>query len=341
MNRIGTLAALGLIVMVVGCGPKRPTATVNFSYNTEPQTPLDEDYMHIAVRNANVSGSTAEFDEKKWSSMTADLIQYHLEQAKEQHGIPLKLVDREHLKMALEEKDLAAAGMTDAGDDVADSQLAGAKAIITSKVTIKIDKQKGKSRTIDGIGAIAGRWGGGGSVSTKETEKESRNITVTCQFQLKDAGSNDIIVSFNGKPTQHFTKAKGGSPFFGSGKTEADMTPRDKIIGKIVETQAQKFLAKFVPTETEYSVAVKPSKHESSINGVRAMVVDDWSGALAQFQMAIAEDRDDHASHFGAGVCCEKMKNFKDAKKHYKLAASLKSKEAKYKAAVQRVSDTM
>jgi Tfp pilus assembly protein PilF len=80
-----------------------------------------------------------------------------------------------------------------------------------------------------------------------------------------------------------------------------------------------------------------------SIEGVRLMVTatskEDWAAALEQLKLAIAEDQDDHASHFAAGVCCEKMKEFDKALKHYKLARSIKPKEAQYGEAVERVTD--
>ena len=68
--------------------------------------------MKIAVMNAQMSGDTSEFDESKWAKMTADLIQHNLEQAAEHNNIPIKLVDREHMKLTMGEKDLAAAGVT-------------------------------------------------------------------------------------------------------------------------------------------------------------------------------------------------------------------------------------
>ncbi len=330
-------ALLAAVMAVQGCGPKGPTAIVSLNCTIEPKEPLPEQYLNIAVRNADVSGDTEEFDQSKWSVMTADLVQYHLQAAAEKHDVPLKLVDREHVKLALEEKDLAAAGITDSGDEVAQAALKGASAIITSKVTIKIDKQAGKGRTIDAVSAIGWARGGGGSVHTTEVDKESRAITAQCQFQLKDAATNEVIVPYSGKPTQHFSKTK-TSPFFGGSKTEAHMTPRDKIIGEIVEQQVQAFVQKFLPVDIETSVTVKPGKSESSVAGVRALVVDDYETALENFKQAISEDTDDHRSLFGAGVACEKLRQFDQALKYYKQALSLETKDQQYNEAVRRVS---
>jgi tetratricopeptide (TPR) repeat protein len=337
MKRIVASVFVCLCSVSLGCLSKNQVATVSFETNMQPQKPLSEQYGNIAVMNAQVGGDTGEFDQQKWATMTADLIQYYLEQASEKNNVPIKLVDREHLAKTMGEKDLAAAGVTDNNDEMAAAKVEGAKAILTSKVTIKIDKQVGKKRTIDAVGVIAGAWGGGGAVDTEEVDEEARNITVQSQFQLKDAATNEIIISHNSRPEQSYSKTK-SSAFFGSSKTEADMTPRDKVIGDIIEKQAQIFLGKFVPMHISQTVEVTHSSHESSKAGVNALVVDDWDEALAKFKMAISESPDDHESLFGAGVCCEKLNRMDEARKYYKRAQSLDTEEPKYRAAVDRVS---
>jgi tetratricopeptide (TPR) repeat protein len=338
MNRVFGTFIIAILATARICAAGGPTATVNLNRELAPKTQLPEKYMLMAVMNARMEGDTTEFDQSKWSEMTANLIQGKLEQAAEQYKIPIKLVDREHLKMTMGEKDLAAAGVSDGGDQRASAKVQGANAILSSKVTIKIDKQKGHGKTIDAIGAIGWARGGGGSVAGSDVEKESRNITVQCQFQLKDAGTNEIIVSHNGMPSEHFDKAKTPSPFFGGSKTEANMAPRDKVIAVMIEEQAQDFLCKFIPVQACCSVQVQPSRNKESVAGVRDMVTDDYASALNHFKQAIASNPNDHESCFGAGVCLEKMNRPDEALKQYKLAASIKPKEAKYNEAVQRVS---
>jgi hypothetical protein len=338
MKKMVAFSAWTLVGIGLGCMESKPTATVTISQSVTPKTPLSSNYMEIAVMNARMEGDTDEFDQKKWSEMTADMVQHDLEVAAEKHKIPIKLVDREHVKLTMGEKDLAAAGVTDSGDAMSASKIKGASAVLTSKVTIKVDKQKGKSRTVDAMSAFGSAWGGGGGVGSSEVEKESRNITVQCQFQLKDPATNDVIYSYNGMPNQHYDKAKSSSPFFGSSKTEADMTPRDKVIGAMIQSQAEQFLCKFLPMQFEATMQVKPSSNKESIAGVRAMVVDDYDAALGHFKQAIAADSSDYESLYGAGVCCEKLGKMDEAKKYYKQAQSLKPKNEDYAAAVERVS---
>ena len=338
---IAGVASCLVLAVFAGCTPKSQIATVSFNERTQPKTVLSEQYMQVAVLNARMDESDAQVDQAKWSSMTADMLQHYLEQAREKYHMPFKLVDREHLKFAMGEKDLASAGVTDSGDAMGAAQLQGAKAILTSKVTIKIDKQVGKKRTIDAISVFGGGWSrggyGGGGVDSTEVDEEARNITVTCQFQLKDPATNDIIVSHNAMPSQHFENTKSGF-FFGSSKTEADMTPRDRAIGAIIEQQAKEFLCKFIPVEFSEEIRVEHSSNEDSVAGVRALIMEDYEAALGSFKQAIAADGTDHKSLFGAGVACEKLKRYDDARKYYKMAQSFKTDNAAYNAAIQRVS---
>lgn len=340
MKRLAVVAMVSMIA-AIGCGPKRPTVRVTFTYATEPSQQISEQYMKVAVKNANMKGDTGEYDQDKWSKMTADILRYYLQNAREEHGMPFQLVDRQHVGLAIEEQDLAAAGIADDSNDIGSAGLEGVGSILTSDITVKIDKQVGKKRTVKAMDVFAhgSRWGGGGGggVDTEEVDEEARNITVSCQFQLKDPAGNRMIVSHSALPSQEFTRTK-SSGFFGSSKTEADMNPRDQVIGGMIENHVMDFLAKFIPTEWSEQIECKPSANESSIAGAKAMIAENYEGALQQFKMAIAEKDDDHASLFLAGVCCEKLKRFDEARGYYKRASSYKPKEEQYSQAVQRIS---
>ncbi|MFQ5411576.1 MAG: tetratricopeptide repeat protein [Phycisphaerae bacterium] len=336
MKRVSKFAGLCLFALVAtGCG-KGPVATVTMSETIEPKKPLPAEHMHIAVYNAKVEG-TGEFDQDKWAGMAADMIQYELEQAAERHGVPIKLVDREHMKVAMAESDMASAGITEDTSGTAGSALQGATSIITSKVTIKIDKQKDEATSINAMSVIGGRWFGGGSVSSTKLETESRNITVACQFQLKAMGTNEVLAFHNGHPSQHFDPAKRPSPVFGRSKTEASMTPRDQVIGQKIEDQIKEFMCKFVPTDIETVCRVEAARSDMSKAGVKALIMDDYEGALAKFKVAVAEKDTDVKSLFGAGVACEALGRYDEALKYYKLASAYEDEEPQYPAAVKRV----
>ena len=80
-----------------------------------------------------------------------------------------------------------------------------------------------------------------------------------------------------------------------------------------------------------------------SIAGVRVMRAAETPGefesALRSLKQALADDPDDHRSHFAAGVCCEKLGNMAEARRHYKTAESLKPNEDKYAVGAARVAN--
>jgi hypothetical protein len=327
-----------LIAFVIGTGCGGPTAEVTFTDMSQPSQPLSSEYMHIAVYQAETSGS-AEYDQEKWREIAADTIQAVLEDAKNQHNIPIQLVDRQHVKIALAESDMKDAGIT--GGAPPSSALSEATAIITSKVNVKVDTQKGKKRSLN-VGAIAGRVAGfGGGPASRELDEIKRTITVQCQFQLKaNDGSNTIIVSHNGRPEQLEEEAK-ASAFSSSSKTEQDLTSRDKVIGAIVEKQIRDFTSKFIPTEYSASVEVESSSNEDCAMGVKSLVLGDWDSALMRFKKAVeANDKDDKAL-FGAGVASEKLGRLSDAKRFYKLARSYDMDQPHYAASVRRLEGKM
>lgn len=342
MKRVlqGTVLCLAATV-VAGCGGgKKQVATVSLGYTSQPTNQLSDQHMHIAVYNTDViaaEGSDS-FDEKKWRQMTADFVQAELQEAAEKNNIPIKLVDREHMKATLGEKDMASAGITDSGDAMASSAIQGATAILTSKVTIKVDKQS-KTEYKQGTSFRGIGFGGG------EKTEERRTITVTSQFQLKDAGTNEILFSYSGRP--HSSTEGGGSknPFFGKSKTEVEMTPRDEVIGSLIAQDLRNFMAKFVPVKFEESVDVESGKTEASSAGVRILVAastsEEFENALNNFKTSLSEKPDDHKTLFAAGVCCEKLGRYDEALKYYKQARSLEEEEEKYIAAVQRVEGRM
>ncbi|HWL94496.1 MAG TPA: tetratricopeptide repeat protein [Phycisphaerae bacterium] len=341
MRNLTTALSIGLMLAgLYGCegggggGGRTESviASVNFSQTTQPREPLPDRYMRIAVYNADVTAEAGSdsVDEKKWREMAADFVQSELQRAAEEHSVPIKLVDREHMKATLGEKDMAAAGVTEGGDAMSSAAISGADAVLTSKITIKVDKQ-GKTEYKEGHSLGGMRFGGG------EQTTESRNITVTCQFQLKDAANNEIIYGYTGRPRQHHEGGASENSFFKKSKAEVDMAPRDEVIAQILESELDVFMSKFVPVTFSDSTTVEPSRNENSRAGARALVAEDWQTALTNFKAALAEDPEDHESLYGAGVAHEKLGQYEEARKNYKLAMSYEEKEPKYAAALTRV----
>ena len=117
------------------------------------------------------------------------------------------------------------------------------------------------------------------------------------------------------------------SPFFGSGKTEADLTPRDRIIGTLVERGAREFVGKLVPRVVRQRITLKSSSHDDCEAGVRLLRADMYEEALARFRAALADDPNDHRALFGAGVTCELMGRYDEALRYYRLACAEDDKD--------------
>lgn len=331
MKRASFFLSLIIVAVAAGCGEK-PVAVVEISHSITPKEPLSEQFMHIAVYNAETAGSD-EYDQKKWEDMAANLIQGSLQRSADDHDIPIQLVDREHVKVALAEGDMKDAGITEGGGST--SALSEATAIITSKVNVKVDTQKSTKTKINPAAMLQFAGVGGGGM-TKEVEEEIRSITVQCQFQLKaNDGSNRIIASYAGPWAQH---SEGGSSNpFGGGSDEGDMAPRDQVIGAIVDKEICRFVCKFVPTEIRATCRVEASSSDASVAGVKALVADDYETALLSFENAVAKKSTDEKSLFGAGVAAEKLGQFDKALRYYKQAHSYEDEEPQYAEAVQRV----
>ena len=188
-----------------------------------------------------------------------------------------------------------------------------------------------------GLSAWAGRhWGGGsGSVSTTEVEKVKRNMTVQTDFRLTDAATSKNWATWAPRPYRATEETK-PSPFFGSSKTEAELTPRDQIIGTLVERGAREFCSQFIPCEVEYEVELESSGNEACEQGVKLLRGDMYEEALMQFEAAIAENCEDHQALFAAGVTCEKLGRYDEALDFYKKALMQKC-EVEYTEAKKRM----
>lgn len=334
------VAGLALVVSsAVGCGGSEK-AIVPISYTLKPTKGLPPGLQTVAVLPAERGPATDE----KWSDMTVSIIQHLIQQANDKYGYNLQVADRTETKKVFAESDMVAAGMTPTSGTLgAPAKVLGVQAFILSKINVKVEKHKGKKRTVDGMSmaAWAGRhWGGGsGSVSTTEVETVTRNMTVQTEFKLTDAKTSKNWATWAPKPYRATEKTK-ASPFFGSSKTEAELTPRDQIIGTLVERGARDFCSQFIPCEVEYEVEVKSSGNEACQQGVKLLRGDMYAEALAQFRTAITEDPQDHRALFAAGVSCEKLRKCDEALNFYKKAF-MQEPEAEYAEAKKRMAENM
>lgn len=325
-----------MVMLAAGCGGTEK-AIVSISYVLEPSGELPPGLETVAILPAERGPATDE----KWSDMTVSIMQHLIQEANEKYGSNLRIADRSETKKVFAEADMAAAGMSDAGRMGSQAKVLGVQAFILSKINVKVEKHKGKKRTVDGMSMMAwgGRhWGGGGgSVSTSEVETVSRNMTVQTEFKLTDSATGKNWATLSPTPYRATEKTK-ASPFFGSSKTEAELTPRDQIIGTLVERGAREFCSKFVPCAVEYEVELKSSGQENCAEGVKYLRADMFEEAMSQFRMALAEAPDDDRAAFAAGVCSEATGDYDQALKYYKMAIMTKNKP-EYLEAKKRIAE--
>lgn len=313
----GVLAGLVAAGVVTAVGCSGPTATVVVRYTVPPQKELPSHVRTVAVLDAQTNDPA----EAKWSELAAGLITDLLQRAADR-GYPIRVADRQSVKQILAEKDMALAGIVEGNAAVTAARLLGVDALIGSDILIKVEKHRGKERTISALDVIAWSHGGGGSIRTEEVEKVARNITVQCKFKMVDAGTGETIFYQAGDPVRK-TDRTAPSPLFGSSRTEADMPMRDQIIGELIEREARRFVSRFAPTDMREVITVRSSGNRDCQRGVRFLESGDDEEALAAFRRALQENPEDAWAAFGAGVACERLGRLEEAGEYYSRAVSL------------------
>ena len=328
----------GVVVGAVGCGSAE-RAAVEIEYALNPSKGLPPGMEKIAILDAQVN----EVTDKKWSELAANYIQQLIQDSNERYGTNLRVADRKHTSSVLKEADMAAAGLTASVSPGKAAQLLSVQGIVMAEINVKVEKHKGKGRTIDALsmfgGGGRGYGHGGGSVRSSEVDKENRHITVQTDFKLVDSATSENWVTYSPKPYRQTDKTK-VSPFFGSAKTEESMTPRDEIIGAAVEIGARQFVSKIIPCTVRYEIELESSGQENCAKGVAYLRGDMPEEALGQFKMALAEDPEDDRAAYAAGITCEMLGRYKDALNYYKKACVLEN-EPEYMNARKRMSENI
>ncbi len=334
-----TVSAAGFKKLLLKKGAfKQEAAEVTFSYTARPTERLPRGLKAVAVLDAE----TTDDAEKKWSDMAADMIAGLLDEAARKGQTDLAVADRKNLKKVLAEKDLAAAGIVEANDAVRVAKVLGVQGLIISSIAVKVEKHTGTGQTVTvkPKGFLRRRRGRSGPVQAKEVEKVTRNITIQCKFRLLDAANGKVLVDYV-SPILSRTDKTRTKPFWGASKSEADLKPRDYIVGEVVEGQVRRFIGRYFPIEIRETVEVHSSRNEACKSGVRFLAAGEYDQALAMFRQVVsarAQGQDRYA-WFGVGVACEAKGRLPEALDHYLKAVALDAPGAEE--AVKRVKARM
>jgi hypothetical protein len=310
---------VGCVAMLSGCA-SRETAAVSFSYVVEKDKGLPPGMKTIAITPAKVGETT----DPKWSEMCVTVVQSLINESRTKFGTDVNVTERRDTKPVFEEADLAAAGMSSKKGG-GGGQLEGADGYLMSNINVKVEKHVGKQRTLSGLD-LAG-WGGHGSgggrvnAETEEVETVTRNMTVQTEFKLVDAANGRVWEHFSPKKYSATERTK-ASPIFGSSKTEAELTPQDKIIGALVERGAREFVSSLMPCRVDVEAEVTSSGNSNCVQGVKLLRAESNLEALTAFKAAIVESPNDHQAAFGAGIASEAMGRYDAALGYYKQACA-------------------
>ena len=325
------VAWLACVSLLAGCATE--VAQVQFSYVVDPVRGLPDGMTTLTIQPAKIGATT----DPKWSEMCANMLSSLVNESRIEFGPDVTLADRRDTQVTFDEADLAAAGLSTAQGG-SGGRLLAAQGAILSSIDVKVETHIGRQRTISGIdiwgGSGRGWRHGGGDIETEEVETVSRNMTVQTNFKLVDTANNRVWDQTSS--THRSTDKTKASPIFGSSQTEAELTPRDQIIGTLVERGAREFVSRLMPCRIRVDADVVSSTNKNCMQGVAMLRAEEFESAAVLFETAMRENPNDHLAAYGAGIACEASGQFDQALSHYKRACA-GALDATYMAARDRM----
>lgn len=151
------LTVAGVLGVVCAAWAKE-SQPVTVSYVVAPPRALPEGLHAVAVINSGVASQGLRQDEReaRWSVMAADMIEAMLQAGGAMSDSPLAVAKRSETQAVLREHDLALAGMVAGAQATTAGKLLAVQGLITSRITISIDEQRGTKSTIDWMSIMGG-----------------------------------------------------------------------------------------------------------------------------------------------------------------------------------------
>lgn len=351
------LALSATTMYVLGCGGDKnkpaeqaekaqesgSVVTIVYNLHPDPANPLPQGLSRIAVEQVKTSyeakGGADDSQVDKWRGIASDMLMSTLQKQARTSDSKLIFVDTASTGRVKEESDLAAMGAT--SGDASTGKMKDVQARLAGKVEIIVTRTQTKGRTLNSIGAFGyGGWGGGGGGGAATSEEATgirRDITINSMFTLTDLKTREAILSYGNNVTSGAVKKSG---FITGSKGEGDLKSGDAEIRDLINAAITEFVCQLVGGKFSFDVPVMASKSEASKAGVRKLLAEDYSGALADFRAALASDANDDLSAYGAGVACEASGTYKQARSYYLQAQSINPSPI-YKEAADRVKRLM
>ncbi len=166
--RLADRQVLALLAVMAMCWPAsaKEVQSVTVSYVVGPAQPLPAGLKAVAVIDSGVATKGVQQDEReqKWSVMAADMIEAMLQAGTGMGASQISVAKRDQTQAVLAEHDLALAGLVEGTDATRAAKLLAVQGLITSRITINIEEQRGRKSTVDWMqimGGVAGDMLGG------------------------------------------------------------------------------------------------------------------------------------------------------------------------------------
>ncbi|MCH8806234.1 MAG: hypothetical protein IH986_09120 [Planctomycetes bacterium] len=337
-------ATLPIAVACVAPGLAGEKATVRVHYLLRPTRGIPEGLSAVAILDAGVNDEKARLEtDTNWSELAANYVQYLLQEAIEQRGIELDIIDRRHTATVLKEHDLAAAGLIPSRTAGRAAQLLEVQGVIMAEINVRVEEHRDTKKTVDLRGLLDDlrprkrkSHGGHKKRPTQSAEVVKRHTTVQTVFHLFDAKTSKNWATY--AKWHHYSDQAKISDFFAGIFSGSKVDPRDEVIEQAVQRGAREFVGMLVPSEVEYLVKVKSSSQDDCEEGVRALRAEMYEEAIGRFKLALSDRPDDDRAAFAAGVACEALGRYEDALKYYRMASRLDD-EDEYLEARRRVKE--
>jgi len=352
--RIVGFCAASTVALAAPAASAKEKFVVNVSYLMRPAQTLPENVHTVAVIDSGVDSDEqqADFRERRWSQIAADLIEAMLQSAPGEGAAPVKIVERRATKHILAEQDLQLVGIVEGDAAARAGKLLAADALAMSRINIHISTKRSSKSEIDWMamlggssnqprrprdprlrhapggprrnpyaGPLRGPLDGGLALPTRQIEEISRSLTVQGTFVLVDAVTGQTLAKVSTPVLQKTDKTRPNF-LFGSQIDEADLDPVDHFIGELVERGARDFVGAFAPVRVSYDYEVI-GRGDDGEKAVRSLRADDFKTALELFEREFKDDPEEPDTVFALGVTSELVGDPERALQYYRKVAAM------------------
>ena len=268
------------------------------------------------------------------SSHAADLLAERLHADIDRYSVPIKIVNRSQFRLQLKERDFAESELTNERGVRKLQEMLHVDSLIYVHGTATETAEQTLVDVVDPTSVVNSLLNRYSAVRTKKAIQVTRTVDIqtTCRMMNTSTGQEHHSRSDNKSETNRLAPF----PFGGQSQAIAKLPPVRQVQQRLLRPQTDAFVAAVVGTEVDESVTVKASTNKACVRGVRLLNAQAWDSALAAFRAALGENPRDVDAQVGAGVACEKLKDYENASRYYEEALYHRA-SGDYSSAIARV----